>query len=84
MAEPFKYPSAALLAEVRTLSQRKLSAQELHDYVTAPMSDEEREGIDSLITWFRRRYPTPLQRLNYGRHAFAAAERMMPPALRRS
>lgn len=52
-------------------TERRLTAEELHDYVNAPMSDREREEIESLIVWFTRRYPTPAARLAYARAAYA-------------
>jgi hypothetical protein len=47
-----------------------MSREEFDAYVNAPMSDDEREGIDELIAWFTRRYPTPEERLAYVRRAF--------------
>jgi hypothetical protein len=58
---------------IRRLSERRLSAEELEAYVSAPMSDAEREEIVALIRWFRRRYPTVGERLAYVRSRRRAA-----------
>jgi hypothetical protein len=36
------------------------------------LEGEERENIDSLLAWFRRRYPTPKERLAYARRRYEA------------
>jgi hypothetical protein len=63
----FLPPSPALLAEVRALADRTLSAAEVDAYVHAPMTDEEQQEILDLIRWFTTRYATPGERLAYGR-----------------
>ncbi len=45
--------------------ERVLSVEEWEAYRGAPMSEREREEIESLYDWFTRRYPTPLERLRY-------------------
>ena len=50
--------------------ERTLSREEFDAYVNAPMSDDERETMKELIDWFRRRYPTPEERLAYVRRAY--------------
>jgi hypothetical protein len=35
-----------------------------------PIGPDEREGILALVAWFRRRYPTPAERLAYIRRAY--------------
>ncbi len=47
------------------------SPDEARDYLTAPVSDIERDAVVELVGWFRRRYPTPLARLAYARKAYA-------------
>lgn len=48
---------------------RALTPEEARAYVDQPISPEEREGVLSLMRWFLRRYPTPLERLAYVRRA---------------
>ena len=52
---------------LRAFEERRLSREELDAYVNAPMSQEEREDMLSLMRWFRRRYPTPAARSRYAR-----------------
>ncbi len=54
-----------MTAKADPLAERILSPEEWTAYLAAPMSDEEREEIESLFDWFTRRYPTPLERLRY-------------------
>jgi len=58
-------------AKLRALVERRLSPEEFEARVRAPMSDEERTAIRENIAWFRRRYPTPRERLAYVRQAYA-------------
>ena len=74
----FVPPSAAVLDEVRRLSERRLSAEEFDAYVNAPMSDEERRSILELIDWFMRRYPTPAARLAQVKSSYQAAMALAP------
>ncbi len=76
----FVPPDPETVAEIRRFAARRLSAEEFDAYVNAPMTDDEREGIDELIDWFTRRYPTPRERLAWGRRAWENARRMMPPS----
>jgi hypothetical protein len=55
---------------VRELSERTLTPEEADAYLTAPMSDEERQQILDLVRWFTRRYPTGLERLAHARRAY--------------
>jgi len=64
---------------IRDLSERRLTAEELDAYVNAPMSDDEREGIQELITWFRTRYPRPLDRIISSRRAYRRLAQRSPP-----
>jgi hypothetical protein len=59
------------LSALRLEAERTLSAEEAREYLTAPVSDIEREAVLELVEWFRRRYPTPLTRLAYARMAYA-------------
>ena len=62
---------SGLAARILEQSERTLSAEEARAYLAAPISDDEREEILSLIRWFRRRYSTPGSRLAYLRRAYA-------------
>lgn len=53
---------------------RELSPAEFRAYIDAPWAPGELEEIRSLIEWFTRRYPTPLERLQAGRRARDNAE----------
>lgn len=68
---------AELLARVRAESERPLEPAEFDHWVNARMSDAEREELVGLVAWFRRRYPTPAERLAYARRA---AARLRPPS----
>ena len=63
-------PSPEVLARVRALSERQLSAEEVEAALRTPITDQEREEILELVSWFRRRYPTPADRLAYVRRAY--------------
>ena len=63
-------PSPEVVAKVRALSERRLSAEEVELALRTPVSAWEREEILSLVAWFRRRYPTPPDRLAYVRRAY--------------
>jgi hypothetical protein len=52
------------------LAERELTTGEVSDALATPLSDSEREESLSLIRWFRRRYPTPAERLAYARRAY--------------
>ena len=64
-------PSDRTAARLRQLSERVLSADEVRAYLEAPIAIGEREDILSQIRWFRRRYPSPADRLAYIRRAYA-------------
>jgi hypothetical protein len=66
------------MARVRELSERRLPPEEFDAWVRAPLSDEERENSASLIRWFLRRYPTPIERLRYAREAYVRWRRSLP------
>jgi hypothetical protein len=63
-------------ARLETLSARTLSTEEARAWIEAPIGDDEREQVLSLVRWFRRRYPTPLDRLAYIRVAYARWRRV--------
>jgi len=63
-------PSAAAIAKARAVSARRLSSTELEEALSVPIGAEERAEILSLVAWFRRRYPTPADRLAYVRRAY--------------
>jgi hypothetical protein len=71
-------PTAEVVNAIRALSERRLNRDEFDAYVDAPMSDDERNGIDELIDWFRCRYPHPLDRLKSARRAYARTARRSP------
>ena len=70
--------SPEAVARVRALADRRLSPEEFDAMVNAPMSLAEREGILELIEWFRRRYPSPFDRLAYASRAYARWKKAMP------
>jgi hypothetical protein len=76
-------PSAELLQKLRALSERRLSREEVVAALQVPISESERDGILELVAWFRRRYPTPVDRLRYVRRAYrrwqSAQETREPP-----
>ncbi len=78
MSAPFVPPTAEDLLALRALAERQLSPEEFEAYVRAPWAEGELEGTFALIDWFQRRYPTPLERLRYGRRAMRRARDRMP------
>jgi hypothetical protein len=58
------------LARVRALSERQLSPEEVRAALAVPLGQDEEDESRSLIRWFRRRYPTPADRLAYARRAY--------------
>ena len=55
---------------LRALAERELSAEEVSAALDRPITDDERGEVRALVAWFRRRYPTPLERLTYARLAY--------------
>jgi hypothetical protein len=47
-----------------------------------PLGEDEEEESRSLIRWFRRRYPTPAERLAYARRAYRRWRAAAPAAVR--
>jgi len=71
-----------LRAEVERLHLAPLSADEFSERVAravAELDGEEGESIAALIRWFRRRYPTPRERLAYTRRKHAEWTRKLGP-----
>jgi hypothetical protein len=68
--KPASAPSETALARVRALAQRTLNAEEFRAAMAVPLGEAEEEEARSLIRWFRRRYPTPAERLAYVRRAY--------------
>jgi hypothetical protein len=60
----------ATRAAVEAAAGRRLSPAEVEAYLSAPVSDDEREQVRALVGWFRRRYPTGADRLAYVRRAY--------------
>jgi len=65
-----RLPSPETLAHIRDLAERRLSREELDERRRVPLGEDERQEILSLVDWFRRRYPTPAERLAYVRRAY--------------
>jgi hypothetical protein len=57
------------LAAIQQRIDTPLSAAAVRAYLDAPISDAEREKVLELVRWFRRRYPTGADRLEYVRRA---------------
>jgi hypothetical protein len=70
VTRPLERPSPETRARLKALAERPLSEAAFEAYVDAPMSKEERAGIEALVTWFTRRYPTAGERLAYARRAY--------------
>jgi hypothetical protein len=68
-------PTPEALAEIRRISERRLTAEEFDAYVRAPMSDREREDFFALVDWFCARYPTPAARLAQARRWYPGRDR---------
>ena len=63
-------PDPEALARVGALADRQLSPEEVRAALAVPLGDAEEEESRSLIRWFRKRYPTPADRLAYARRAY--------------
>ena len=75
---PLSPPSDAALERIRQIAERRLTPEEFDAYVKAPMSEEERREILASVAWFKRRYPTPADRLAAARRATEQWVRGMP------
>ncbi len=65
-----RVPDPGVRARVSAAAERRLSVAEVEAYLRTPVSDAEREGVRAQIRWFRRRYPTGADRLEYVRQAY--------------
>ncbi len=74
----FRPPPPEVVRAVREYAERRLSAEEFDAYVKAPVSEDERQEVLSLIDWFTRRYPTAGDRLTYNRRAWAGVAGRLP------
>lgn len=63
-------PDAEARARVQALAERQLSPEEVRAALAVPLGEGEEQESRSLIRWFRRRYPTPAERLAYARRAY--------------
>ncbi|HXH25540.1 MAG TPA: hypothetical protein VNI78_09845 [Vicinamibacterales bacterium] len=52
-------------------ANRTVTPAEVRDALERPITAEEREQFEALVSWFTRRYPTPAARLAYVRRAYA-------------
>ncbi len=77
MPAPFDPPSTNTLERIRQLAERQLSPEEFEAYIQAPMTDAERNEILESIAWFKKRYPTPADRLAATRRASRQWSRRM-------
>ena len=68
--KPLAPPGPEALARLRAFSERQLSPDEFRAALAQPLGEAEEEESRSLIRWFRRRYPTPADRLAYARRAY--------------
>jgi hypothetical protein len=50
-------------AEIDAWENTPLTAAEFEARVRAPWTEREREDFKELLAWFRRRYPTPGERM---------------------
>jgi hypothetical protein len=67
---PEARPAPQTVARLHALSNRVLSLEEWRAALAVPIGEAEAEEARSLIRWFRRRYPTPAERLAYARSAY--------------
>lgn len=65
-------------AALEAWENRRLSAAEFEARVNAPWTDHEREDFAQLVAWFKRRYPTPAERLKATRVLHAQWQRNSP------
>jgi hypothetical protein len=75
-------PDPAALAQVRALAERQLRPEEVRAALSVPLGELEEEESRALIRWFRRRYPTPAERLAYVRRAYRRWRAAVPPVER--
>jgi hypothetical protein len=68
--KPFARPDPEAIARIRAIADRALTAEEVCAPLAVPLGPEEEQDARALIRWFRRRYPTPGERLAYVRRAY--------------
>lgn len=68
-------PDPELLALIAAEENQSLPPVEFDARVRAPISDYERENLESHISWFMRRYPTAGERLRAQSHLLAQWKR---------
>jgi len=61
-------------------AERQLSPDEVRAALAVPLGEREEEESRALIRWFRRRYPTPAERLAYVRRAYRRWQAAAPVA----
>jgi hypothetical protein len=61
---------------------RTIDSETARAYLDRPWAPGEREQALALIRWFKRRYPTPAERLAYVRRAYARWSRTARPTRR--
>lgn len=66
------------LRRVRALADRSLSVEEFRAWADGPIGDEERRGIEELIAWHMKRYPTVVARLAHARSSYRRWARSFP------
>jgi hypothetical protein len=81
--KPLALPAPAAVARLRALAERQLSPDEVRAALAVPLSELEEEESRSLIRWFRKRYPTPADRLAYARRAYRRWQAAGPSGSRR-
>ena len=64
-------------ADPGSFHDRALGPAEAREYLDAPISPAEWDEVLALVHWFRRRYPTPAERLAYVRRAYARWRRTL-------
>jgi hypothetical protein len=80
--KPSAPPSPAALERVRALTERRLGPEEIRADLAQPLGEAEEEESRSLIRWFRRRHPTPAERLAYARRAYRRWRAALPSGAR--
>lgn len=62
--------NSATRARIAAMIERSLTVEEARAYLDTPIGPAERAEVLDLVRWFRRRYPTPLERLAYVAKAY--------------
>ena len=63
--------------DLGSFHERTLEPAEAREYLEAPITQAERDEVLALVRWFRRRYPTPAERLAYVRRVYARWQRTL-------